>query len=89
MPTEKPKPERPDANLSLTRAIDLLEVVAAEGRVSLPRLVALLELPRSTVHRLATALVERGLLETSPRAGYSIGQGLRALAGATPERKAR
>jgi DNA-binding IclR family transcriptional regulator len=57
---------------TLLRGLDVLEVVS-EGSVTLAQLAARLELTRSTTYRLASALVDRRLLNFTPREGYSLG----------------
>lgn len=69
---------RSDGAQSLSRAIDILEIVA-EGPISLPDLTARMGLSKTTVYRLATKLVERGLLSATGRTGYRIGVRLRDL----------
>jgi DNA-binding IclR family transcriptional regulator len=57
---------------TLLRGLDVLEAVAA-GATTLSALTDLLELNRSTAHRLAASLVERRYLRFSPRIGYALG----------------
>lgn len=57
---------------TLFRGLDVLERVA-DGPLGLAELAQLLGLTRSTTHRLAAALVERGYLKFVPREGYSLG----------------
>ena len=56
---------------TLLRGLDLLEAVAS-GPMNLMELSKLLQLNRSTVHRLASALVDRGYLKLTPREGYTL-----------------
>jgi DNA-binding IclR family transcriptional regulator len=63
---------------TLLRGLDLLEAVTA-GPVSLAELSTTLQLNRSTVHRLASALVDRGYLKFLPREGYMLGAKLLEL----------
>ncbi len=63
---------------TLLRGLDVIEAVAA-GEVTLTRLAGRLGLSRSTLHRLASALVERGYLAFSRPAGYSLGPKLLEL----------
>ena len=56
---------------TLLRGLDLLEAVVS-GPVSLAELAKTLNLNRSTVHRLASALVDRGYLKLTPREGYTL-----------------
>ncbi|MES3153957.1 IclR family transcriptional regulator [Sphingomonas faeni] len=63
---------------TLMRGLDVLEAIARET-MSLPQLADHLELTKSTTHRLASALVERGYLAFTPRAGYRLGPKLLEL----------
>jgi DNA-binding IclR family transcriptional regulator len=63
---------------SLLRALDMLDV-AASGPIALAELAARLHLTRSTAYRIASALVERGLLKHNSRKGYQLGPRLLAL----------
>jgi DNA-binding IclR family transcriptional regulator len=56
---------------TLLRGLDLLEAVTS-GPMSLAELSKTLNLNRSTVHRLASALVDRGYLKLTPREGYTL-----------------
>ena len=56
---------------TLLRGLDLLEAVT-HGAISLADLSRTLNLNRSTVHRLASALVDRGYLKLTPREGYTL-----------------
>lgn len=57
---------------TLLRGLDVVEVVA-EGEIPLAALAERLGLTRSTVHRLASTLVERRYLTFAPRRGYGLG----------------
>ena len=57
---------------TLLRGLDVLEAVAS-GATTLAELTDVLELNRSTVHRLAATLVERRYLSFTPRIGYALG----------------
>lgn len=58
----------------ISKVARLLEIVAAEDEpVSLTRLQAELEMPKSTVYRLASDLAEHGFLTKHPRGAYSLG----------------
>ncbi len=57
---------------TLLRGLDILEAVG-RGPLLLDALAAELGLTKSTTHRLATTLVERGYLSSAPRAGYRLG----------------
>lgn len=63
---------------TLMRGLDVLDVVA-DGPLALASLSARLGLTRSTTHRLASALVERGFLSFRAREGYSLGPKLLEL----------
>lgn len=53
--------------------------VVADGPITLADMAARLNLSRSTVHRLASALIERRYLTFVPRLGYQLGPRLLAL----------
>lgn len=57
---------------TLLRGLDVLEAVA-DGSMALLALSEQLGLTKSTTHRLAGALVDRGFLTFRPREGYSLG----------------
>lgn len=57
---------------TLTRGLDLLDIVAREGPISLKELTDRIGLTRSTTHRLASALIERDFLRLGAR-GYELG----------------
>jgi DNA-binding IclR family transcriptional regulator len=63
---------------TLMRGLDVIEAVAA-GAITLQQLSDALALTRSTTHRLAASLVERGYLGFTPREGYRLGPKLLAL----------
>lgn len=63
---------------TLLRGLDVIEA-AAHGAISLAELADRLGLSRSTAHRLASALVERGYLAAAARAGYRLGPKLLEL----------
>jgi DNA-binding IclR family transcriptional regulator len=76
-----PKSEKPAASSgsqTLLRGLDLVEAVTG-GPVALAELSEKLKLNRSTVHRLASALVDRGYLKFVPREGYMLGAKLLEL----------
>jgi len=73
---------------SIMRAIDILDAVAAAGTIMLPDLVKAVGLNEKTCYRLASALVERGLLSTSGRKGFRLGYRAAEL-GAAYERHRR
>ncbi|PZO88046.1 MAG: transcriptional regulator [Sphingomonas sanxanigenens] len=62
----------PSGSQTLLRGLDLLEAVSRES-MALPDLSRVLGLNRSTAHRLASALVDRGYLRFIPRTGYMLG----------------
>jgi DNA-binding IclR family transcriptional regulator len=68
----------PAGSQTLVRGLDLLEAVI-ESSATLSELARRLELNRSTVHRLASALVERHYLRLIPGDGYSLGHKLLEL----------
>src|ERR1700688_3179300 len=57
---------------TLLRGLDVLEAVAS-GATNLAALAEMLNLNRSTTHRLASTLVERRYLCFGPRTGYALG----------------
>lgn len=64
---------------TLLRGLDVIEEIAREA-LGLAELSERLGLTRSTTHRLASALVERGYLAFTPRLGYRLGPKLLELA---------
>ena len=72
-------PARPDGSAVVTRALQLLETIAASERpLALPELCALLELPKATTHRLCQQLERSGYLAREP-AGRRYTPGARLL----------
>jgi DNA-binding IclR family transcriptional regulator len=63
---------------TLTRGVDLLDIVAQNGPLSLKDLIERIGLTRSTTHRLASALIERHYLRLDAR-GYHLGPKLLQL----------
>ena len=63
---------------TLLRGLDVIEAVAG-GSLPLADLALRLGFTRSTTHRLASALVERGYLQMAPRIGYRLGPRLLEL----------
>ncbi|MHA6718630.1 IclR family transcriptional regulator [Sphingomonas sp. RS6] len=57
---------------TLVRGLDMLDQVI-DGPVKLAELSARMRLTRSTTHRLANALIDRGFLSYLPRDGYQLG----------------
>lgn len=68
----------PSGTQTLTRGLDVIDVVS-QGVTGLQELATELGLPRSTAHRLASALVERRYLKFIRGAGYSLGPRLLEL----------
>ena len=63
---------------TLLRGLNVVEAVAG-GAVTLAQLAQALSLTRSTVHRLASALVEREYLSVTRHSGYGLGPKLLEL----------
>ncbi|RDE07213.1 IclR family transcriptional regulator [Sphingomonas aracearum] len=63
---------------TLMRGLDLIEAVSQEV-LTLSELAQKLDLTKSTTHRLLSALVDRGYLAFTPRAGYRLGPKLLLL----------
>lgn len=63
---------------TLMRGLDVVEALS-EGVLMLPELAERLGLAKSTTHRLASALVDRGYLAFMPRRGYRLGPKLLEL----------
>lgn len=68
----------PSGTRTLTRGLDVIDVVS-QGETALQDLATELGLPRSTTHRLASALVERRYLKFIRGVGYSLGPRLLEL----------
>jgi DNA-binding IclR family transcriptional regulator len=68
----------PSGTRTLTRGLDVIDVVS-QGDTALQDLATELGLPRSTAHRLASALVERRYLKFIRGVGYSLGPRLLEL----------
>jgi DNA-binding IclR family transcriptional regulator len=62
----------PQGSQTLLRGLDMLDQVI-DGPVNLVELSARMKLTRSTTHRLANALIDRGFLTFLPREGYQLG----------------
>ena len=75
---------RSSGSQTLMRGLDVIEAVA-DGHPTLAEIALRLGLTKSTAHRLATALVERGYLAATPRAGYRLGPKLLALGASAQE----
>lgn len=63
---------------TLLRGLDMLDQVV-DGPIKLAELSARMGLTRSTAHRLANALIDRGFLIFLPREGYQLGPKLLQL----------
>jgi DNA-binding IclR family transcriptional regulator len=74
----KAKAARQSGSQTLLRGLDVIEA-AVNGPISLGDLALALGLTRSTVHRLATALIDRRYLTFTPRQGYQVGPKLLEL----------
>jgi DNA-binding IclR family transcriptional regulator len=68
----------PAGSQTLLRGLDVLEAVI-DGAIGINELAERLPLTRSTVHRLASALVDRRYLSFVPREGYRLGSKLLEL----------
>lgn len=65
---------------SVTRALDILDVVAGEGgRMALGGIAASCDMPLTSVHRLVRTMVERGYLRQLQDKQYALGARLAAL----------
>ena len=62
----------PQGSQTLLRGLDMLDQVI-DGPVPLAELSARMGLSRSTTHRLANALIDRGFVTFLPREGYQLG----------------
>lgn len=69
---------RAQGSQTLVRGLDLLDQVI-DGPVKLAELSQRMGLTRSTTHRLANALIDRGFLTFLPREGYLLGPKLLQL----------
>lgn len=80
MTARRAKGEGDRTGKPLERYLQIIEVVAGfPGGIALPRLGEALGLPKTTVHRLAGALVETGMLAAAG-SGYTLGPRFRRLA---------
>jgi len=68
----------PQGSQTLLRGLDMLDQVI-DGPIPLAELSARMGLTRSTTHRLANALIDRGFLVFFPREGYQLGPKLLQL----------
>ncbi|TWB18376.1 IclR family transcriptional regulator [Nitrospirillum amazonense] len=69
---------QPSGSQTLLRGLDVIDAVA-DGVTTFPALSERLGLTKSTAHRLASALVERGYLTFVAREGYALGPKLLEL----------
>lgn len=78
--SENPSQQSPSVQGSQTllRGLDMLDKVI-DGPVKLAELSQRMGLTRSTTHRLANALIDRGFLTFLPRVGYQLGPKLLQL----------
>jgi IclR family transcriptional regulator, acetate operon repressor len=73
---------RHSSSTTLLRGIDILEAVGDRGELRATELCALLDVPRPTMYRAVSALVDRGYLERGQRsASYRLGPALLRLGG--------
>ena len=72
------KRSAPQGSQTLLRGLDMLDQVV-DGPVPLAELSGRMGLTRSTTHRLANALIDRGFLVFFPREGYRLGPKLLEL----------
>ena len=77
LPEAKPA-SKVQGSQTLLRGLDLLDQVV-DGPVRLAELSARMGLTRSTTHRLANALIDRGFVTYLPREGYQLGPKLLQL----------
>ncbi len=70
--TPAPGASKVQGSQTLIRGLDMLDKVV-EGPVKLAELSQRMGLTRSTTHRLANALIDRGFLSYLPRDGYQLG----------------
>lgn len=71
-------PKHSHTSQTLVRGMEVLDAVGT-GFKTLSELAQAIGLPRSTTHRLATALVDFRFLNLTPRLGYSLGPRLLAF----------
>ena len=72
---------------SVDRALTILELLAADGRLGVGEIAVLLDVHKSTASRLLATLEAHGLAEQLPDRGrYQLGVGVLRLAGATRSR---
>ncbi len=77
-------PESGGSVQSVDRALTMLELLAADGRLGVTELAGLIGVHKSTASRLLGTLEAHGLVEQLPDRGrYQLGVGVLRLAGAT------
>ncbi len=77
-------PESSGSVQSVDRALTMLELLAADGRLGVTELAGLIGVHKSTASRLLGTLEAHGLVEQLPDRGrYQLGVGVLRLAGAT------
>lgn len=77
-PPASEKRNGPQGSQTLLRGLDMLDQVV-DGPINLADLSQRMGLTRSTTHRLANALIDRGFLVFFPREGYQLGPKLLQL----------
>jgi len=77
-PNGSDKRAGPQGSQTLLRGLDMLDQVV-DGPIPLAELSQRMGLTRSTTHRLANALIDRGFLVFFPREGYQLGPKLLQL----------
>ncbi|MBP2278689.1 IclR family transcriptional regulator [Sphingomonas sp. PL20] len=77
-PASPAEPSIGAGSQTLMRGLDVIEAIAQQP-LALGDLAERLDLTKSTTHRLASALVDRGFLAFTPRAGYRLGPKLLEL----------
>jgi IclR family acetate operon transcriptional repressor len=74
MPDAEKAPQRDGGVQSLHRALDVVEVVAAEGgHLTIGEIATATGLPLPTTHRLLRTLVSRGYMRQMPNRRYALG----------------
>ncbi|WP_242154046.1 helix-turn-helix domain-containing protein [Sphingomonas sp. BAUL-RG-20F-R05-02] len=73
---------------AVARALDILDAIA-ERPMKLPELAVQVGLSTTTCYRLANALVSRGLLSTSGRSGYALGDRVAELGAALKAQRSK
>jgi DNA-binding IclR family transcriptional regulator len=87
LPRKVERGPRSQSDRPLERYLRILEITAGfSGGISLSRFAEILDLPKTTVHRLVRNLVETGILVTDVNGRYRLGQRFARLAYAgTPD----